>query len=383
MSVKLSQKIGNNFCYAPWTNIHIDTSGEYKTCCAGSERLGDLKTVSIKNLLADSKLLQIKTSLLNNQYHTNCKECVNIEKTIPHSERHWYIDICDNKEIQLDTINDQHLQNLDIRWSNTCNLSCVYCDSNASSQWANLKKQNIHRLDYSNTLPDILSFIKDNKDSIKQIALLGGEPLLQKENDFLLDVIEDNVFVYVITNLSVPLENNKIFQKIIKKNNVVWDISFETTEEKFEYVRHGAKWDLLVKNIKYLQECIKHKPGHGIGVTSQYSIYNALELSNLYKKLQQYEFPLMRWNELSNPKELRVSNLPQKFIDRAIAELEYCASLQFSGDTFLEEMASSLKNVNSTTTNCDYLFAWHEWQEQTYWPNFQYKFENLWSYYKE
>ncbi len=381
MLVKLSPDIGENFCYAPWTNIHIATNGGFKTCCAGSEEIGNLKIIPIKDLLTNRKLLEIKNSIVNNRDHNNCKTCVNIEKTVSRSERHWYHDIAQNQELVLSDLDEHRLQNLDIRWSNTCNLSCVYCDSFASSQWSSLTKEKQDRLDYTNTLEDILSFIKTNKESIKQIALLGGEPLLQKENNFLLDVIEDDVCVYVITNLSVPLENNKIFQKIITKKNVVWDISFETVEEKFEYVRHGANWKLLIKNIDYLKYCTKDKPGHGIGITSQYTIYNALELSSLYEKFQEYQFPLMRWNELFSPEELRVSNLPQKFIDSAIIELEKCSPQ--SGDTFLQEMSTSLKQVNSTTENCNYLYKWHKLQEENYWPTFQLQFENLWPYYRD
>lgn len=383
MKINLSTEIGSNFCYAPWTNIHINTQGYLKTCCAGTMSIGNLKTTPIDHILTNQKLIEIKQNIAQNQSHSNCKVCLELEQNSSSSERNWYSSFAENKTIDLSDINHSHLQSLDIRWSNTCNLSCVYCDHSASSQWASLKKQHLERQDYENTLHGILNFINSNRDSLKNISLLGGEPLLQKENDFLLDVIDDKVFVYVITNLSVPLENNKIFKKIIQKNNVVWDISFETIGEKFEYVRHGAKWDLLLKNIKYLKECTKDKPGHGIGVTSQYSVYNALEMSDLYTKFLEYELPLMRWNELLYPNELRVSNLPQNYIAMAIKELEYCAERYANGDPFLEEMATSLKRVNSNTNNCDYLFKWHHTQEQTYWPDFQYKFKDLWPNYKE
>jgi organic radical activating enzyme len=382
MSIKLSPEIGSNFCYAPWTNIHINTEGDYKTCCAGGNVLGKLKSIPIYNILSDKKLLEIKKAIYNNQYHENCESCVKVEKNSSSSERIWYDSIAHKEIIELDNIADSNLQNLDIRWSNTCNLSCVYCDHYASSQWSTLKKQPVERLDYKNTLDSILDFIDSNKKSLKNISLLGGEPLLQKENERLLDVVSDQVSIYVITNLSVPLETNKIFKKLIEKTNVTWDISFETVEERFEYVRHGSSWDLMLKNINYLREATKDKPGQAIAVTSQYSVYNAMNLSKIYESFIHYNLPFMRWSELHHPKILSVTNLPQKFIEKAIGELEICINNQYPAP-FLEQMHSSLKNVNSSTKDCNELIKWHIDQEEKYWPNFKYKFADLWAEYRE
>lgn len=382
MTIILSPEIGNNFCYAPWTNIHINTKGDFKTCCAGDQIIGNLKTTPIQNILADKKFFSIKESIYNNQTHQNCSVCVMAEKHSSSSERNWYTSFAQNKPIVLDNITNSYLQNLDIRWSNTCNLSCVYCNEFASSQWANLKTQPLERQDYKNTIDEILKFINLNQSSLKNISLLGGEPLLQKENESLLDVISDSVEVYVITNLSVPLENNKIFNKLIEKKTVVWDISFETLEERFEYVRHGSSWNLMLKNIQLLKEATKNKSGQSVHVTSQYSIYNALNISDIYLSFQKYNLPSMRWNELLDPQILSVTNLPQKFINQAIKELEICIENQYNSP-FLKQMHTSLNKVNSTTNDCVDLYSWHENQEQQYWPNFKYKFADLWSEYRE
>lgn len=381
MSYKLQAEIGKNFCYAPWTNIHINTGGTYKTCCAGTEEIGDLRTVPIKDLLSNQKLIDIKKSIFQNQSHSNCDICYRQEKHSSVSERAWYNDIAENQTVNLTNLENTKLQNLDIRWSNTCNLSCVYCDHEASSQWANLKKQPVDRLNYDNTISDIVAFIDANKSTLKNLALLGGEPLLQKENDRLLDAIDDDVHINVITNLSVPLHNNRIFQKLITKNKVMWDISFETVEERFEYVRHGSSWKLMLENIKYLKDCIKDRPGHLIGITSQYCVYNAMSLSTLHEYFADNDLPMMRWNELHYPNVLSVSSLPQRFRATAIQELEKSIQYHYSPnqERFLQDMINSLKAVKSgNQEECNSLYNWHANQEQTYWPNFKYKFADLW-----
>jgi MoaA/NifB/PqqE/SkfB family radical SAM enzyme len=383
--ITLSRDIGRNFCYAPWTNLHINPQGVYKLCCAGQVPIGNLITTPITEVLNSNKIIEIKQSILDNKYHKNCEICVNQEKHSDSSERDWYNDIAQNKPIELNTITETHLQNLDIRWSNTCNLSCVYCGDEASSQWASLKNLKPNRIDYSNTMPDILKFIEANKKTLKNLALLGGEPLLQKENEQLLDVIDKDIHINVITNLSVPLENNKIVKKLLEKNNVVWDISFETINEKFEYVRHGGSWELMTKNIRYLQEVAKEKPGHLIGITGQFSVYNALDLSKVNKFFYENNFPQPRWNELTYPVILSVANLPKHFIDKSVQELEN--SVQYikwpKQQKFLLDIANNLKNLTVNTKDCKSLIDWHINQENTYWPNFKYKFVDLWPEYLE
>jgi hypothetical protein len=164
----------------------------------------------------------------------------------------------------------------------------------------------------------------------------------------------------------------------------MWDISFETVEEKFEYVRHGSSWKLMLENIKYLRECIKNQPGHLIGITSQYCVYNAMSLSTLHKYFIDNNLPMMRWNELHHPSLLSVSSLPQSFLNKAVEELE--KSIQYHSSPnqkrFLQDMADSLKDKMSDHQNCNDLYVWHSEQEQTYWPDFKYKFAKLWPEYR-
>jgi MoaA/NifB/PqqE/SkfB family radical SAM enzyme len=385
MPIQLTKNIGENFCYAPWTNIHINPEGTYKTCCGGTVDLADLRSTSIQQVVNSPVLRSIKQNILDNRQDPNCTNCIRQEQMSSTSERGWYDDISARQTITINDITTQHLQNLDIRWSNTCNLSCTYCGPDASSQWASMRKIPFGRLDYTQTMSSILKLIDENKNTLKNLGLLGGEPLLQKENDLLLDVIADHVHINVITNLSVPLDNNRIFNKLLEKRNVMWDISFDTIEDKFEYVRHGASWDNQVKNIRYLQKSIQNKPGHKIGVASVYSIYNALELSNVHDYFKRNNLPTMRWNELHHPSMLAVSNLPGKFRMRAIEELQKSIDYHtwHRQRNFLNDMAKNLENVTNTNNDCKYLVDWHLEQEKTCWPTFQHKFSELWPEYSE
>jgi MoaA/NifB/PqqE/SkfB family radical SAM enzyme len=91
--ILLDPRLGKNFCYAPWTNIHINTRGEYKTCCAGQTVLGNLHDRSIESILTNPALDEIKTAALNNHSHSNCGICERQETNSGVSERAWYHNI--------------------------------------------------------------------------------------------------------------------------------------------------------------------------------------------------------------------------------------------------------------------------------------------------
>jgi MoaA/NifB/PqqE/SkfB family radical SAM enzyme len=109
------------------------------------------------------------------------------------------------------------------------------------------------------------------------VALIGGEPLLLPENERLLDVIPNDCKITVITNLNNPLESNRIFQKLARRTNVGWSISFDNIGHRFEYVRYGADWNLQVHNLDIIQELFKNH-GHSGGIHAVYNMYNATRL---------------------------------------------------------------------------------------------------------
>lgn len=392
MTINLTPEIGSNFCYAPWTNIHINPQGDYKTCCAGTNPLVNLRQAPMQDALNNPVLDEIKQALLNNQEHPNCKICINSERHTAVSERTWYTNIAENKVIPITKIDDQVVQNLDIRWNNTCNLSCVYCGGFASSIWAQLERRPLERVDYGQNLEGIIDHINKHRGTIKNLGLLGGEPLLQKENEALLDIIDNNVHVNVITNLSVPLEKNKIFKRLVEMDNVTWDISFETVGDRFEYVRHGASWAMMLHNIELLRYVTKDKPRQSANITGQYSIYNCLNLSDVIKYFIDHNMPMVRWNELTDPSILSPFSLPDHLIKHSIAEitkaLEYAGKFnkfryQTVQQDFFTRQITNLQNTSNPNVDIEKLYTWHSNQEQRYWPDTKLKFEDLWPEFRQ
>lgn len=254
-------------CSAIDTGLFITTYGGAKTCCSGAYDIGNLNNSNIAAIYNNNKFQNIRNTLLNEPTHKYCVQCDHHEKLSGTSQR-----ISFNKEFPSPGY--RQIKQIDIRWSNVCNLACRYCHPIDSSEWAKLRGVPVRSTnrEYSK---DILDTVAQHKETIKDAYLLGGEPLLQKYNEPLLDLLRPNTTIDILTNLSVDLDKNKIYQKLKSFENVIWNISFDNIGDRFEYVRHGASWNLLLKNLATVARDFGL---HTINFHPVYSIWSAFAL---------------------------------------------------------------------------------------------------------
>jgi organic radical activating enzyme len=254
-------------CSAIDTGLFLTTDGGLKTCCSGAYDLGNLRVESLSDVYNGEKYIKIRNALVNHQQHKYCLRCDQHEETSGNSQR-----VVFNKEFPSTGV--RRIKQIDLRWSNLCNLTCRYCNSTDSSEWAKLRGIPIESVsrDYAS---EILETVEKNKESIECVYLLGGEPLLQKYNINLLDIIKPSTKIDILTNLSVDLTNNRVYQKLKNFSNVIWNISFDNIQDRFEYVRHGASWELFLKNIDII---IKDFSIYRINFHPVYSIWSAFAL---------------------------------------------------------------------------------------------------------
>ena len=167
---------------------------------------------------------------------------------------------------------------------------------------------------------DVCDFIEKHYDNVKEVALVGGEPLLLPENNRLLEVIPKDCIVTLITNLSNPLENNKIFKKLSERQRVGWSISFDNIYDRFEYVRHGANWQLMLHNLDLVQGLMKSN-GHWGGIHAVYNLYNATRLCE-FKTFANQRGLSIRWQNLGTPSELDPRNYGKEIAVLAAKEIQ-------------------------------------------------------------
>lgn len=310
--------MNNFYCAAPWRGLHINPRGDVKTCCAGDPNmLGNLNTQTIEEILHSPVMQEIRQTIKQGQPHAYCYNCVQAER-YGRSERDWHNRLSPDFDCtRADDLTHNPVL-IDVRWNTTCNLSCNYCAEACSSKWASLKGMPVK----SGTKPyyeQVCEYLEQHQDSIKEVALVGGEPLLLPENNRLLDVIPKDCVVTLITNVSVDLANNKIFKKLSNRNRVGWSLSFDNIESRFEYVRYGSNWELLIKNLDQIQHLMKTQ-GHWGGIHAVYNIYNATRLVELTKFARDRNLTI-HWQSLYQPVYLDPQRLGSKVMHQAEQEI--------------------------------------------------------------
>lgn len=312
--------MSNFYCAAPWRGLHINIRGDVKTCCAGNPNmLGNINNQPIDAILNGEKLTEIRETLRQGLTHEYCINCINRESVGGDSERVWHNSINEDFDFAQASLNYEYPTLIDVRWNSTCNLSCNYCGATDSSKWAALKKLpvNNNTRHYYN---DVCDFIERNHHHVKEVALIGGEPLLLPENERLLDVIPKDAVVTVITNLSNSLESNRIFQKLTERSKVGWSISFDNIGDRFEYVRYGASWATMLHNLDLVQSLMQNN-GHWGGIHAVYNMYNATRLVE-FKKFATSRGLSIKWQSLNWPVDLDPRNYGSDVAQLAIAEIE-------------------------------------------------------------
>ena len=362
------------YCAAPWRGLHINPRGDVKVCCAGNpNQLGNLNNQSINDILHSQPLITIRQSIKQGILPPYCDNCIQVER-YGQSERNWHNSLNPNFDVRSAEDHDHVPVLADLRWNITCNLSCNYCDEKSSSRWSAMKAIPF-RSGARPYFESVVEYIKQHQQHLKEVALVGGEPLLLPENDRLLDIIPDNCVITLITNLTGNLDNNSIFQKLSKRNKVGWSLSFDNIGERFEYVRYGANWQDFDKNLRQVKQLMRSNNQWG-GIHAVYNIYSSTRLKELTEFAREREFTIM-WQGLHHPDHLDPLRLGVDIRAKAVAQIhELLATdlcLPMERDFFQQVLA------NSTSDDVRAKFVKHIHDiEHVYHPKTQGQFARLW-----
>lgn len=352
-----------SFCVLPWTGVFIQPDGKVCNCAITKEALGNINETDLETILHGQKNQQIKQDMLDDIMHNRCGQCHRLEKNQKNhfdqiSNRVWYIKKLKDGDLTIfDDPTNFNLRILDLRWKNTCNFACVYCDSSLSSRWA--REMGQPQKIESESLLKSIDFIYNNLQNVEHVYLAGGEPLLMKENLILLEKllsIKPNIGVRINTNLSVV--NNDIYLLLKQFKNVQWTISVDNTNEEFEYLRYGGNWTSLVDNIHTLRNDFSIINFNLVWcILNHTSIFKCMDF--LLNDLKFHENAIIV-NPLESPDWLNVNNLPNNILDNISNELigkisradsNYCLSnslnlmLNFIDKTFIKDLPQTFSEL--------------------------------------
>lgn len=249
------------FCPMPWQGLMYNFDGKVKNCIRSvdSMPIGNIKDHAIEQIVLGQENVARQTKIVNRQPVSSCQTCYDLEHGKKGfdiiSDRIFYIRELKDTATDLYQPNQFDLATIDVRWTNLCNLACVYCGPEYSSRWA--KELAIHT---AQPTPEqqlaFKQYIFDHASQLKHVYLAGGEPLLMKENLELLKKLNPSVSLRINTNLTKT--DTRVFETVCEFENVHWTVSLETVADEFEYIRFGHRWQDFMDNLKTIKG-LNHK----------------------------------------------------------------------------------------------------------------------------
>lgn len=271
-------------CLLPWIEMHIDTLGSLKTCCAQSDYLEVNNAKPLSSVFNGDQFQAIRSQFLSGQIPKVCETCIKADKnglsykTVKSKEWSSYA----SEVLALENQKNKFpIRFLDLRFGNLCNFACRTCDSNSSSRWEGINSSVGRKVSSAQGVAKniLLEQIFSILDEVEEIYFAGGEPLLSEEHYLVLEEIirrkKTSIKITYNTNLSLLRAHGRDVIKLWEKlDQVIVYPSIDSIGARGEYIRSGLKWNQFEENfIK-----IKRYVGNLQGVLSAYNVFSIADL---------------------------------------------------------------------------------------------------------
>jgi len=230
-----------------------------------------------------------------------CEYCKKIEDANGFSDRQFHLQDQFDELTPVELLDDHNAievtpRTLEVYFNNTCNFKCLYCGPWFSSKIAaelkmhgSLSKEVWQpkytdwetNPDYNMMVEKLWEWLTNNHHNVKNLQILGGEPLLQKEFEDCLTFFENNpnpnLNLVVVTNLSANDQRIDYFitrfKKLLSKRqlkSIQVTASLDCWGPQSEYIRNGldlVQWERNFEKLLALK-WIKLQINHAISILS-------------------------------------------------------------------------------------------------------------------
>jgi hypothetical protein len=342
-------QIGQGFCLAKWTESEINLSAGWGHSCHHPLP----HKIPLEEIKIDVSALHNKEQrkqMLSNNRPSECEYCNRIEengnaisdRVITSAKPYNWPSF--DKIIQSPWDTSYDPTSLQVMFSNVCNMSCAYCGPSLSSKWhSEVSKHGPYVNGYNsinekhykegeNPYVDAFwEYFPKIYPSLKKFKISGGEPLLSKHTDILLDFIRKNPHpeLELTFNTNLTVDKN-ILNKFITKlqglpvMRIVISTSGEGHSTRGEYVRDGTDYSTWLENCELILNSIPN-----VSFTIM-SAYNCLAVTSYTKFLKDIVTLKKKYKKISvsvshvlYPKFLEVSVLPKEFRSFMIETLDF------------------------------------------------------------
>jgi MoaA/NifB/PqqE/SkfB family radical SAM enzyme len=358
------KNIPNNFCWRPFTSLHVDKWGNFGPCCHyKSEKI--IPGIKFQDLHKNTRNY-IKNKTLPVECNRSCVDLENIG--VLATDRITYDGPID---INLVKENKFNLLKIELSVDNICNLACVTCNSFHSNRWkAENKRMNIEdSIDIKYLDVNLFKDVAIWKN-IQELTLYGGEPFYSKNTVNLINWLMENnlgnnIDLVFYTNGTIVPDN--LIEMAAKFKRIYYSVSIDATHERFEILRWPAKWSTVESNFKKLQSL--KTENILLDLTYTYSIcnasYTADDIDYFYSNFGQDIY--IGRNMVTYPAYWMARHLPDKLKEKIIKKYQknnflnyFVSELEAERDESLyQEAIKRLKNLDQYR-NTDYRILFDE-----------------------
>jgi organic radical activating enzyme len=303
-----------------WSTVYFN-SGTSSSCHRTQKHAIDPSNFNSFHNLPEK--IQEREKMLSGHWpDIGCESCQRVEEAGGTSDRQHQLELQKDScmhppELDSDpTATSVTPTILEVYFTNTCNMSCVYCGPHFSSLWEDENRRfssaftdknnssifsirNSQNNDhYDQMVKDFWNYLKtDNRHLVlKRFHVLGGEPFLLKELDDVINFWDQypnqDLVISIITNLNIPTARFKSYMTKFKKlveENKIWKIqitaSLDAWGKQQEYTRYGLNLKLWQENFEFLID----KPWVTLSVNSAVSALTLKQMPTLIEKINYWD----------------------------------------------------------------------------------------------
>lgn len=296
-----------NTCPAFFTDATINSAGAYSPCTALGGAGWNFSNQTFKVTWLDPALNLARQQSKDGFKLDMCNRCWSEEAVGLTSEREYLIkDLPEGLDYSNPSYYLSGPRHLNIKVSNICNLRCRTCQSSDSYLYhiEGEYYQNKYKGKLAHTVYTLEKFKKRFTDeqldelyefsgNLERIELYGGEPLLDEQiPKFLMRLVgagrSKDIDLFVSTNCTHEITDEwlTIF-KNFKQCTI--NLSVDGIANKFTYMRHPGKWDVVQKNLDYMFDVVRNcneRPVWLVPVitVSALNVYNVNDVFEYFKR---------------------------------------------------------------------------------------------------
>ena len=354
-------------CAHAWSGFHIWTDGTVGVCCDYTGSIVDdnnqpynINSHSVEQILSSRYMNNLRDQMRSGQDPIGCKGCVDTECTGGDSRRMLAPYRLENIWGLIDWESDSvdNLGYIGGHLGNLCNLKCRICSPAFSStvaaeELSQVPKNEIklhptykvsNNTNWALKKKELWETLKD-KPQIKNFEFLGGEPFMLKHNlefmQYLLDTQRSKECIFDFTSNGTFYP--EIFDHADQFKRLVVTLSIDNIQQRFEYERSGAHWNVLQDTVEKFMKVKSKNPTFKIGVGIAVNIQNVLYLPELITWIQQQNFDHYYYNIISNPSYMSITQLTSVARELVLNKLINC-QLQAKDKQTLQYVIQTIEN---------------------------------------